>query len=56
MQHTEAVHEKMHGFIDNIVDAKTHGEDAKAESLYRQIAQCSDSFVEYLEKLNKQIN
>ncbi len=56
MHEMKVVHKQMHGYIHDLIDAKTKGDGARAESLYNQVAQCSDAVVGYLDKLERKIS
>ncbi|MBI4945371.1 MAG: CZB domain-containing protein [Bacteroidetes bacterium] len=56
MQAFEVEHEKLHTTVKEIQQAKTKGELAKAEGLYKDLTKMSDKIVGYLTEAEKAIN
>jgi len=55
MQEMEDVHEKMHGYIGEIIKQYNSGNKDEAEKLYQQVAQCSDTVVRCLSSVENEV-
>ncbi len=56
MQEMEDVHEKMHGYIGDIIRHYNDGSKAEAEKLYQSVIQCSDTVIQCLDKVEQEIS
>ena len=55
MQEMEDVHEKMHGYIGEIIKQYNSGNKGEAEKLYQQVTQCSDTVVRCLSSVENEV-
>ncbi len=55
MQEMEDVHEKMHGYIGEIIKKYNSGDKDEAEKLFNQVTQCSDTVVRCLSSVENDV-
>jgi len=55
MVEMEDVHEKMHGYIGEIIQRFNEGDKAGAESFYNEVVKCSDTVVGCLSSVESEI-
>ena len=53
MREMEQVHEKMHGYISDLIRSETQGDRDKALELFSRVESCSDTVVDCLYTVEK---
>jgi hypothetical protein len=53
MREMEQVHEKMHGYIGDLIRSETQGDRGKARELFSKVESCSDTVVDCLYTVEK---
>lgn len=56
MQEMEQVHERMHGYIGDLIRNCEQGNKKRAEELFREIEKCSDTVVHCLTRVERKID
>gem|GEM_PF-3070447 len=55
MQEMEQVHEKMHGYIGELIKSQTRGNRQQAHALFSKVESCSDTVVNCLHAVEQAI-